>query len=203
MKRIDSFYFSSLPSFFEKNKPRTTTRFTTMTTLSTFQRFTLFLVALSGILWLGGTIVRAAIGFDMFIAGTLTFKPDMPSDAQAQTLRLFARTSFYTLVSYGVLLVVGLFLWLSHRHLWRERGGLFIGGMLLLLYVPIELWQGYYDVLLVQATQYAAYTDFPLETAKQLLTKRITILGGAGPFLSMLGYCSAVFFLIVQPMRKE
>ena len=174
-----------------------------MTTLSTFQRFALFLVAIAGIIWLGGTILRAAIGFDLFIPGTLTFKPDMPPDAQAQTLRLFARTSFYTLVSYGVLLLVGLFLWLSHKDLWRERGGLFIGGMLVLLYVPIELWQGYYDILLVQATQYAGYTDFPLDTAKQLLTKRITIFGGAGPLLSMLGYLSAVFFLIVQPMRKE
>lgn len=174
-----------------------------MTTLSTFQRLALFLVAVAGIIWLGGTIVRAAIGFDLFIPGTLTFKPDMPPDAQAQTLRLFARTSFYTLMSYGILLVVGVFLWLSHRHLWRERGGLFIGGVLVLLYVPIEVWQGYYDILLVQATQYAVYTDFPLETTKQLLTKRITILGGAGPFLSMLGYLSAVFFLIVQPIRKK
>jgi hypothetical protein len=174
-----------------------------MTTLSTFQRLALFLVAVAGILWLGGTILRAAIGFDLFIPGTLTFKPDMPPDAQAQTLRLFARTSFYTLMSYGVFLVVGLYLWLSQKYLWRERGGLFIGGMLVLLYVPIELWQGYYDILLVQATQYAVYKDFPLETAKQLLTKRITILGGAGPFLSMLGYVSAVFFLIVQPMRKQ
>jgi hypothetical protein len=174
-----------------------------MTTLSAFQRFMLFLTATAGIIWLGGTIVRAAIGFDIFIAGTLIFKSDMPPDAQAQTLRLFARTSFYTLVSYGVLLVTGLFLWLSHKHRWREQGGLFIGGMLVLLYVPIEVWQGYYDILLVQATQYAAYKDFPLETAKQLLTKRITILGGAGPFLSMLGYLTAVFFLFVQPMRKK
>jgi hypothetical protein len=175
---------------------------TTRTTDSTLQRIALFLVALSGIVWLGGTVLRAAIGFDMFVAGTLEFKADMPLDAQAQALRLFARTSFYTLVSYGVFLVIGAWLWFSEKHLWRERGGLFIGGVLVLLYVPVELWQGYYDILLVQATQYATYKDFPLEAAKLLLVKRITIFSGAGPFLSILGYFSAVFFLIVQPMRK-
>jgi hypothetical protein len=173
-----------------------------MTTLSTLQRLAVFLVVLSGIVWLGGMVVRGAIGFDLFVPGTLTFKAEMPPDAQAQTLRLFARTSFYTLVSYSLMLVVGIFLWLLNKDRWRERGGLFIGGMLIVLYVPIELWQGYYDVLLVQATQYAAYADFPLETAKQLLIKRIRILGGVGPFLSFLGYLTAVFFLIIQPMQR-
>lgn len=171
--------------------------------LTSFQRFALFLVALSGIIWLGGTVVRAAIAFDLFVPGTLTLKGDMPPDAQAQTLRLFARTSFYTLVSYGVVVCLGAWLWFQHKHLWRERGGLFIGGILVLLYIPIEIWQGYYDVFLVQAVQYAPYTAFPLDVAKQLLIKRMTILSGAGPFLSILGYFSAVFFLIVQPMRKD
>lgn len=174
-----------------------------MTTLSTTQRILLFLVATTGIVWLGGTVVRAAIGFDLFVPGTLTFKSDMPNDAQIQTLRLFSRTSFYTLISYGIMLILGVWLWLSHRGLWRERGGLFIGGVLVLLYLPIELWQSYYDILLVQMAEYSTYTNFPLDAAKQLLTKRITILSGAGPFLSILGYFSAVFFLIVQPMKRK
>ncbi len=169
--------------------------------LSTAQRIALFLTAISGIVWLGGLIIRAALGFDLFVAGTLTFKPDMPIVAQAQTLRLFARTSFYTISGYAALLLIGGYLWLSHKALWRERGGLFIGGMLVVLYIPIECWQIYYDVEMIQLVQYASYGDFPLEAAKQLLVKRITLLSGAGPFLSMLGYLSAVFFLIVQPMR--
>lgn len=170
---------------------------------STSQRIALFLAAIAGIVWLGGLIIRAAIGFDLFIPGTLTFKPDMPALAQAQTLRLFARTSFYTISGYGMLLAVGGYLWLSHQALWRERGGLFIGGMLVVLYIPIECWQMYYDVEMIQLVQYASYSDFPLEAAKQILIKRITLLSGAGPFLSMLGYLSAVFFLIVQPMRMR
>ncbi|MBL7989904.1 MAG: hypothetical protein JNN25_00575 [Candidatus Kapabacteria bacterium] len=171
--------------------------------LSTPQRIALFLAAIGGIIWLGGLIVRAALGFDLFIAGTLTFKPDMPALAQAQTLRLFARTSFYTICGYGALLLIGGYLWLSHKAIWQERGGLFIGGMLVVLYIPIECWQIYYDIELIQLVQYASYNDFPLEAAKQLLVKRITLLSGAGPFLSMLGYLSSVFCLIVQPMRIQ
>ncbi len=174
-----------------------------MTTLSTAQRTAVFLAALGGIVWLGGLIIRAAIGFDLFIPGTLTFKPDMPPLAQAQALRLFTQTSFYTMSGYGVLLLLGGYLWLSHKALWRQRGGLFIGGMLVIVYIPIECWQIYYDIELIQLVRYASYSEFPLEAAKQLLTKRITILSGAGPFLSMLGYLSAVFFLIVQPMQMR
>jgi hypothetical protein len=166
------------------------------------KRIAFFLAALGGIVWFGGFIVRAAVGFDMFVPGTLTFKPDMPALAQIQTMRLYAQTAFYTLSAYGVLLVVGAGLWLSERPQWRSRGGLFMGGALVLLYVPVELWQAWYDVQLIQLVQYATYSAFPLDAAKLLLVKRITILGGAGPFLSMLGYITAVFFLIVQPMKK-
>lgn len=174
-----------------------------MRILSTPQRIALFLAALGGIVWLGGLIIRAAIGFDLFVAGTLTFKPDMPPLAQAQALRLFAQSAFYTMSGYGALVLVGGYLWLSHRLYWRLRGGLFIGGVLIALYIPIELWQMYYDVQLIQLIQYAPYNEFPLESAKALLVKRLTILSGAGPFLSMLGYISAVFYLIVQPMRMH
>jgi hypothetical protein len=127
----------------------------------------------------------------------------MPPLAQAQALRLFARTAFYTISGYGALLLVGGYLWLSYKSLWRMHGGMFIGGMLVVLYIPIEFWQMYYDIELIQLVQYVPYTDFPLEAAKQLLVKRITILSGAGPFLSMLGYLSAAFFLIVQPMHQH
>jgi len=174
-----------------------------MTTLSTAQRVALFLAALGGIVWLGGLIIRAAIGFDLFVPGTLTFKPDMPPMAQAQALRLFAQSSFYTISGYAALVLVGGYLWLSHKRYWRVRGGLFIGGVLVALYIPIELWQIYYDVHLIQLVQYASYSDFPLEATKAFLVKRLTILSGAGPFLSMLGYVSAVFCLIVQPMQIE
>jgi hypothetical protein len=169
---------------------------------SSAKRVALFLTTLGGIMWFGGLVVRAAVGFDMFVAGTLSFKPEMPMLAQIQTMRLFAQTSFYTLSAYTVFLLAGLGLWLSERTSWRGRGGLFIGGMLVLLYVPVELWQAWYDVQLIQLVQYATYNNFPLDAAKLLLIKRITILGGAGPFLSMLGYITAVFFLVVQPMRK-
>ena len=37
---------------------------------------------------------------------------------------------------------------------------------------------------------------FPLETAKQLLVKRITLLSGAGPFCLCLAISSSVFVLL-------
>ncbi|MCS6807690.1 MAG: hypothetical protein RML40_03265 [Bacteroidota bacterium] len=171
--------------------------------LSQLQRFSFFLAALGATIWLGGFIVRAVIGFDLFIPGTLTFKSDMPSYAQAQTLRLFAQSGLYTIAGYGLFIIAGGYLWFSYRHMWRTRGGLFMGGALFALYIPIELWQIYFDIQLIQLIQYSSYGNFPLDAAKKVFLQRLTVLGGAGASLSTLGYISAIFFLTTQTMYRD
>jgi hypothetical protein len=169
--------------------------------LTPAQRIVAFLAAITGIIWLGGSIVRAAIGFDMFVAGTLTFKAEMPPDAMLQSVRLFAVTAFYTMLAYGVFLLTGLYVWLVLKPYWKQRGGLFIAGLLVLLYVPVEVVQMYYDIQIVQMVQFGQLTLATLESAKILVVKRITVLSGA-PLLAMLGYISAVWFLVYSPLRK-
>jgi len=163
-----------------------------------FQRLLAFLGVMGGIIWLGGSIVRAAIAFDMFIPGTLTFKPTMSAEAMLQTIRLFGMTAFYTMFSYGLFVVLGTAYWLSLRGLWRVRGGVFIAGMLFLLYVPVEAVQMYYDIHLVMMIQDGALA---LEAGKTLVLKRISVLNGA-LLLAMLGYISAVLVLCMQPLTR-
>ncbi len=166
--------------------------------LSTTQKMLLFLAAVSGIIWLGGSTVRAAIAFELFIPGTLTFKPAMSADAVLQTIRLFGITAFYTMVSYGLFAVLGGTLWLMLRRTWKVRGGLFIAGALIALYVPVEAIQMFYDLKLVLLVQDGSLT---LDVGKELVLKRISVLSGA-PLLAMLGYFTAVWFLILQPMKR-
>jgi len=163
-----------------------------------FQRLLAFLGIMGGIIWLGGSIVRAAIAFDLFIPGTLTFKPTMSAEAMLQTIRLFGVTAFYTMVSYGFFVVLGTAFWLSLRGLWRVRGGVFIAGVLFLLYVPVEAIQLYYDIHLVMMIQEGTLA---LEAGKVLVVKRISVLSGA-PLLAMLGYISAVLVLCMQPLTQ-
>ena len=165
------------------------------------RRIMLFLAVSGGVLWLGGSVVRAAICFDLFIPGSLTVKPDMPPAAQTQILRLFAQTALYSLGGYALALIFGGIWWVSLRRAWRERGGVFVGGALVALYIPVEFWQMYYDARLIQIVQASfSFADFPLEEARVLLLRRLTVLGGAGPFLSALAYLSALYCFVVQPM---
>jgi hypothetical protein len=169
---------------------------------SLVRRIPLFLAVLGGTLWLGGSVVRAAVCFDLFVPGSLAVKPDMPLMAQAQILRLFTQTALYTLVGYAFLLVFGGVWWISSRRLWRKRGGIFMGGALVALYIPVEFWQIYYDAQLIQMAREASFSfaDFPLQEAQDLLVRRLTVLGGAGPFLAALAYLSALYCFVAQPM---
>jgi hypothetical protein len=125
----------------------------------------------------------------------------MNPDAVLQTIRLFSITSFYTIVAYGVCLLAGASLWIAYRSLWRQRGGLFVAGVLLLLYVPVELVQMYYDIKLVMLVQDGSLVLQTLDNAKQILLKRLSVLSGV-PLLAVMGYFTAIFFLVAQPLRK-
>lgn len=157
--------------------------------------------AIAGIIWLGGSIVRAALAFDLFVPGTLVFKTTMSNDAVLQTIRLCGITAFYTMTSYAIFILFGAILWILHRRLWKLYGAVFIAGVLFLLYVPVESVQMWYDVRLVMMIQNNELHTATLEIAKSLLVKRISVLNGA-PLLAMLGYLSAIAVLITQPLTK-
>ncbi len=56
------------------------------------------LVAMSAVLWFGGSIVRYAIAFDVFLPGTLTLKPFLTPGEVNATIRLHAAAAGATLV---------------------------------------------------------------------------------------------------------
>jgi hypothetical protein len=171
-----------------------------------FGKISAFLAASAGVIWLGGSIIRAALAFDLFIPGTLTFKPTMTNEAAAQTIRLFGVTAFYTLVSYGVFIVFGAGLWLAARRFWKPFGGVFMAGLLFIIYAPVECVQMWYDfqvVMLVQGGLSPSMLDMGmLEQGKSLIVKRFSVLSGL-PLLAAFGYFTAIFMLIARTLRQK
>lgn len=159
----------------------------------------MYLCLLGGIVWLGGSVVRAAIVFDVFIPGTVNFKPDMNEIAALQTLRLFGLTAFYTVGGYAMFILTAVPIWFTRRSEWKSRGWIFISGVIVCLYIPVEIFQMIYDVrlaLLVQAD------NLTLELGREIILRRLTTLSGV-PLLAMLGYCSALWFMVAQPMQWQ
>lgn len=168
--------------------------------LPLWMRWMSAIALLGGIIFLGGSIVRASLAFDLFVPGTLVWKSWYSTDTIAQTIRLFAQTGFYTLSGYAVAFVGGTTVWLARRHVWRTSGWLLMSGIICLLYVPVECIQARYDIDLIYLTLQGLGT-FPLDVAQTLLLKRLQVLSGI-PLLAILGYCTAVMLMVWKPLER-
>lgn len=168
--------------------------------LSGIQKFLLFGAVIGVILWLGGSVTRAAIAFDLFIPGTLNFKTLSP-EVVAQTARLFGVTAFYTLTGYGLALVGIITLFVSLRMNWKSHGWIFIAGVLFLVYIPVEVIQAYWEIKLIFLTNGGIGTFLP-ESATELILKRLKVLSGI-PLLAMLGYITAISMLVWRPLTRK
>lgn len=177
--------------------------------LARWQRVLLSLSVLGAILWLGGAVVRTSIAYDLFVPGTLEFKASLPTDAVAQTLRLYSRTAFYTSYGYGIALLGFLPVFLSMRKRWRSYGWLLIAGVLFLLYTPLEGIFLYYDWLLTRVIPNAdTLPVFDIEQAKAVVLEslRLPFLGDVGQgarLLALLGYISAIVIVVWRPLHKN
>lgn len=162
------------------------------------------LVAMSAVLWFGGSIVRYAIAFDVFLPGTLTVKPFLTPGEVNATVRFFAITGFYTAVCYAVTWVFSIILMLQLRGRLKANGWLFMSFVLFYLASPIELYQLWYDVRLIELTQRIDYrtlmatNDMWLIFAERFSPK----LSGIG-FISILAHFTVLLYGIWQPLKKK
>lgn len=165
-----------------------------------WMRWCSIIALLGATVFLGGSVVRASLAFDLFVPGTLTWKSWYSNDTMAQTIRLFAQTGFYTLIGYAIALVFGLVVWVVQRSAWRTSGWLLMSGILCVLYVPVECVQAKFDIDLIYLT-IGGLGTFTVEAAQTLLLKRLSLLGGI-PLLAMLGYSTALALMVWKPLHS-
>lgn len=176
------------------------------TWLPTWQKILLTLAAIGLILWIGGSVVRQAIAYDLFVQGTLVFKPELPPDAVAQTLRLYSNTAIYIWVGYALALLGFVPVFISMFRRWRFYGWLFMAGVLLLMFVPLEAIFIYFDWRLTRAVGLGL--GFNIGDAKELLLQSFTLrflgdFGSGARWLTLFGYLAAVGVLVWRPLHKE
>lgn len=113
-------------------------------------QFLLTLFVLGGLLWLGGSVIRTVIGFDVFIPGTLQFKPEQTDAVRMNTLRLFAQTGPWTSWGFAAAFLGGVGLIIACRKRMHAWGWLMMSAILFLLIAPIEgylMWKDYQLIL--------------------------------------------------------
>ncbi len=165
----------------------------------------LFLLAIGALLWLGGTNVRAIIAFDLFETGTLTYKTWIPPDAERQTFRLVALTAPYTIVGY-LLTLVGATMFLRTTHLkLKENGWLMMSAIMFYMFLPVEIYQIWYDIhLVLQEEAIAGVLNwFAVRTeAQSLLKGRLAALSGV-PAIALMCYYTIIVIVVWKPFRVK
>lgn len=104
----------------------------------------LFLLAIGGVVWLGSSLVRMVVGFDVFVAGTLQVK-DQADIARLQTIRLYTLLGMWTDWSFLLCTigVIGMIVLLGKT--FKRYGWMMMCAILFVLVVPVQAWISWDD----------------------------------------------------------
>lgn len=175
-----------------------------MKDLSTGAKSIASLVAVCIILWFGGSIIRFAIAFDVFLPGTLTLKPFLSPIEVNATIRLFAITGFYTAACYAITWLFSILLIILLKGKLKDNGWLFMAFVLFFLASPIEMYQMWFDIRLLELTQRIDYrTLMASNDMLEIFMERFSPkLNGIG-FISILTHFTMILYFIWQPLKKK
>jgi hypothetical protein len=158
----------------------------------------LFILVVSGIVWLGGTNIRTLVGSDLLESGTADFLEYIAPDAEREIYRLLSMTALVTMVSYLIVLVsAAIFL---ARCPWKlkQNGWLLMSAILLYAFVPVELFSMSLDARMVYMEFFTTENN---SAFRELFLARVGALAGA-PFVALLCYYTIVALIVFQPFKR-
>jgi hypothetical protein len=162
-------------------------------------RVALFVLIVSGILWLGGAYVRAIIGNDLLNWGTLEFVEYIPPDAEEEIFRLLSFVSISIIVSYSITLVSSAVFLATCPFKLKENGWLMMSAILFYLFVPAEAFTMYLDGKMIYNE---FFTTADNEVFRALFLARLGALAGT-PFIATLCYFTIIGLAVFQPLKKR
>ena len=162
-------------------------------------KFSLTLLILAGIVWLGGINIRALIGDALVHTGTVEFLPNLEPHAERQIYSLLAVTSIVVNLSYCIVFLSAIFYLRTTRLKLKEHGWLMMCAILFFLFSPAEFYMMTLDWNFIQAELFSS-TD--ISQLRELFIKRIAALRGV-PVIATLTYYTIVILAIWRPLRKS
>ena len=168
-----------------------------------FSKIFLTIFTVGVIIWLGGTIARNAIAFDIFVPGTeLTLKNWYSEEARLTTVSLFRITAFYTIVGFCMAFTASIFLFVQYRKEFKTKGWLLMAFILMFLSSPVEFYLMYYDIKIILAFNNQLINSFNDTIVQDFFVDRFSKLTIPAT-LSFLAAFTAVLLVIWQPLNKR
>ena len=162
-------------------------------------RVALFVLIVSGILWLGAAYVRAIIGNDLLKSGTLEFVEYIPPEAEQEIFRLLSFVSISIIVSYIITLVSSAVFLATCPFKLKQHGWLMMSAILFYVFVPAEVFTMYLDGKMIYNE---FFTTADNEVFRELFLARLGALAGT-PFIATLCYFTIIGLAVFQPFRKH
>lgn len=171
---------------------------------TTTSRIILSLFVLAAILWLGIAVARLAVGYDAFVAGTVTLKAKLSEPVLLQTIWLYTNLGMWTTTAFGVAAVKGLaVMWLLRGH-YKAHGWLLMAAALFVIIIPAQLYLIDADLLLWSFFDYRTGMALaqPGEIVKVFTSRFSNQAIGITTSLVLLSGITIVLFTTMRPLHN-
>ncbi len=173
-------------------------------TTRTFRVLLLLFVA-GGALWLGGSVARMIVGFDVFTPGTLEFRSSQTEDIRIHTIWLFTILGGVAGWCFLACAVGGVGLIATGRRMFRTHGWMMISAILFVLIIPVQAYIAWEDYQLW--TLFDRNTGMPLASTADIVAKfmarytntAVNMLLG----LSLLSALTIIVFTSLRPLQQQ
>ena len=162
-------------------------------------QFSLVVLCIAGVCWLGGINIRALVGFDLLQVGTLDFKPNIHPYVERAVYGLIAQCSMVVDVAYLVIWISGILYLVTTPTRLKEEGWLMMSVILFTMFMPVEL----YTMVLDGKMWYLDHIGSnDLVEFRILFIHRLAALAGV-PMIALLSYYTIIVLAVMKPMRRK
>jgi len=162
---------------------------------------TIFIITV--VFWIGGSLIRNIMAFDLFIPATeLSLKNYYSEEVRMHTIHLYSVSSVYTGISFGIALVASVLLFIILLKKLKYEGWLFMSFILFFIVAIVELYITYLDVMLGMAISDSIVYSFTSDPIKDYFLFRYYKLGILEP-MKYLGVITIIILAVWKPLVKN
>lgn len=159
----------------------------------------LFLLIVSSTIWLGAVNVRAVIGNELLVFGTLEFKQNLDAELEREVFRLISLSSLIVIGGYLSTFVSAVVFARTTPLRLKQNGWLMMSALLFFIFSPVEFYTLFLDWRMIALDFFSNPT---LTEFRVLFIHRLAALAGV-PIIALLCYYTIIGLAVWQPMKKQ
>lgn len=166
-------------------------------------KFLIIVFTFAVIIWIGGSLLRNIIAFDLFVPATeLSLKNYYSQEVRLHTIHLYSVGSVYTGIAFSVAVICSVMLFILTSKRLKENGWLFMSFIMFFLVAVLESYNLYLDIMLGMAISNNEIDGFSSPAIKEYFLFRYYKLGILEP-LKYLAILTIIAFIVWKPLNKR